>query len=204
MKAYTLLILFAFFQILSCKIEGITINKLHDAYVKSVPYMKAFHEGAFDIPSNPKFLNVKLELVELNKNNTNFTIDEFDILHIKFVNLKAKITGQYQTKLVWRKREFQTFKANLTDISFEQSYTIATTKQANGTYALKYKTIGSDALSLKVKNFDFIYYGDKDKAMAVKTASAALKNLNYKVLKLYLIKLQKLVLDTVKADLLKK
>ena len=205
MKAYTLLILLTVFQVIFCKIEGVTISKLHDAFVKSVPYMKAFHEGAFSIPKNPKFLDVKLNLVELNKNNTNFTIDEFDVLHIKFVNLKAKMTGQYQTKLVFRRpTEYQTFRANLTNITFEQSFTLVTTKQANGTYTLKYKTIGSNDLTFKVKDFDFIYYGEKNKAMAVKAASAGLKNLNYKGLKLYLIKLQKLILDTLASELNKK
>ena len=205
MKAYTLLILFTFFQVLFCKIEGITINKFHDAFVKSVPYMKAFHEGAFAIPSNPRFLNVKLELAQLNKNNTNFTIDEFDVLHIKFVNLKAKVTGQYRTKLTWRHGgEYQTFKANLTNITFEQTFSLATTKQANGTYTLKYKAIGENGLSLKVKNFDFIYYGEKDKGLAVKAGSAGLKTLNYNGLKSYLIKLQTIILDAVVADLRKK
>ena len=205
MKAYTLLIYFAFFQGLFCKIEGITVSKFQDAFVRSVPYMKAFHEGAFTIPENPKFKDVKLNLVELNKNNTNFTIDEFDVLHIKFVNLKANMTGQYRYKNNLKfGGQYQTFRANLTNITFEQTFTLLTTKQANGTYTLKYRTIGTNGLTLKVKNFDFIYYGDKDKALAVKAASASLKNLNYNGLKSYLIRLQNVILDTVAADLHKK
>jgi len=39
MKTCTLLILFTFFQVLFCKIEGITISKFEDAFDKSIPLM---------------------------------------------------------------------------------------------------------------------------------------------------------------------
>lgn len=205
MKAYTLLILFSFFQVLFCAIEGVTISKLNDAFTKSVPYMKAFHKGSFSIPSNLKFLGVTLNLKELTNKNVNFTIDEFDVLHIKFVNLRANMTGQYKFKNLWKKVDaYQTFKANLTNITFEQSFTLATVKNANGTYTLKYKEIGQNGLTFKVKNLSFVYIAESDRALAVKTATSSLKSLNFKSLSLYLIKLQKLILDTVREDLKKK
>jgi len=111
------------------------------------------------------------------------------------------MTGQYR---YWNKMKYyESFKANLINIILEYSFSLLTTKQENGIH-LKYKEISQSILSFKVKKFKFVDYSENKNDFSEKTASSNLRNLNYNGLKSYLFKLQKLILDTVSDELLKK
>ena len=196
MKAYSLLILFSFFQVLFCAIEGLNSTKLHDFYVKSLPYLKTFHNTSFTVPKNARFNKVSLKLSPLEKNNTQFTIDNMNILHVKFVHLKAKVTGQFKYKITMKNTPYNKFNATLSNITFEQQYFVNMTKGKNGKYTFKYKKTGQSPLTFKVQKLAFTDFKDaKTKDLAVKTATGNLKNLNFKNLVGHLAKLQKVLLD---------
>jgi hypothetical protein len=200
MRAYTLLILFSFFQVLFCALEGLSLSKLHEVYVKSLPYMKAFKPESFNIPSTFRFKNLKFNYADLTNNSTNFTFDEFNVLHVKF-NLKAKMTGQYKTGTFFKSEGLYDFTANFTNITYEQLFNVITTKQNDGKYVFKYKKIGSSELSFKSHlNFTSTF---RNKEFYTSMASSSIKNLNYTEFSSHLSKLQTLVLDNVANELLK-
>ena len=204
MKVYTLLILFSFFKILLCDIEGLIINKLNNIFAKSLPYLKVFHPESFTIRSTSMLLgSSKFQYDEINKNNIIFKLDEFNGLHVKFVHLKATMSGLYRTDTVRNLSPYKKFKANLNDITYEQTYKIITTKQPNGKYSFKYTKIGESDLSFNVEKFDIPDYDGKKLDLLVKMASSSLKSLNYNAFKLHLNKLQNLILDLVASELQK-
>ena len=204
MKAYTLLILFSFFQVLFCAIEGINATKLHDVYVKSLPYLKTFVNSSFPIPKNVRYNKVSLKLSPLEKNNTKFTVGDLNILHVKFVHLNAKVAGQFKYKLSLKNSPYNKFNATLTNITFEQQFLVNMTKGKNGKYTFKYKKTGQSPLTFKVQKLTFTDYKDaKTKELAVKAATGNLKNLNFKNLAAHLSNLHTVLLDEFAKELQK-
>ena len=204
MKAYTLLILFSFFQVLFCAIEGLNSTRLHDFYVKSLPYLKTFQNTTFKVPKSVRYNKVLLKLSPLEKNNTQFTIDDMNILHVKFVHLSAKVSGQFKYKVSLKNSPYSKFNATLNNITFEQQFSVTMTKEKNGKYTFKHKRIGTSPLTFKVQKLNFTdYKDDKTKDLAVKAATGNLKNLNFKNLAAHLAKLQNVLLDEFAKELQK-
>jgi hypothetical protein len=201
MRVYTLFILFSFFQILFCDLEGLSISKLNEIYVKSLPYMKAFHPEEIKVPTNFKYLRLKFNYDELTKNNTNFTYDEFNVLHVKFVNLQAKLNGSYRIGNFWD-FNYQNFTAILDNITYEQSFNVVINKQQNGTKTFKYKKIGETEISFKVKSFNFTADFSK-KELYLSTGKSGIRNLNFKEFRTILSRMQTLLLDQVAIELAK-
>ena len=141
MRASTLLILFSFFQVLFCDLDGLTRSQLHDIYVKSLPYLKAFHPESITIPSSWKYMNLKFNYNELTNNSTDFKFDEFNVLHVKFVNLQAKLNGTYRTGSFWTPN-YRDFVSVLNNITYEQTFNVLVNKNPNGTKTFKYKKVG--------------------------------------------------------------
>ena len=196
MKAYTLLILFTFFQALFCAIEGLNATKLHDLYVKSLPYLKTFHNSSFVIPNNVRYHNVTLKFTHLEKNNTIFKLDDMNNLHVKFVHLKAKLSGQFKYNRALKASPYSKFNATLSNITFEQQFTVSMTKDKTGKHIFKYKKISQGHLTFKVQKLNFTNYKDaKTKDLAIKAASGSIKNLNFKNFLNHLVKLQTVILD---------
>ena len=201
MRASTLLILFSFFQVLFCALEGLSLSKIQEIYVKSLPYMKAFKpENIYIIPSY-KFKNLKFNYADLSNNNANFTFDDFNVLHMKFVNLKAKMTGQYKTGPWVKVGNTYNFEANFTNITYEQLFNVITNKQADGKYAFRYKKIGVGEIKFQVNSSFTSDFRNKD--FFTSTLRSNIKNLNYKEFTSHLDKLQTLLLDNIANELLK-
>jgi len=199
MKAYTLLILLAVFQVLFCKIEGLTEAKLQEAFTKAQPFIKTFQQQSFPIPKNTRFNKVSLQVGVLNKNNTKFKIDEHNILHVSFVNLNAKMTGQFKYNQALKSSPFASFTANLTNMTYTEQYMVNVTKAKTGKSVFKFKKMGQNHLDFKVKKVEFSNFKEEKKGtktLAVKAASAGIKNLNYKGFLGHLHKILNLILDT--------
>ena len=201
MRAYTLLIVFTFFQVLFCDLDGLSSSKLQEIYVKSLPYIKAFHPENIYVPSTWKYTGLKFNYKELANNNTNFTFDEFNVLHVKFVNLQAKLNGTYRIGRIWN-AEYRNFNATLDNITYGQSFNVLVTKNQNGTKTFKYKKIGEAELSFKVKSFNFTS-DFSNKNLYLDVAKSGLKNLNLKEFSSNLSKMIKLILDHVQTELSK-
>ena len=201
MRASTLLILFSFFQVLFCDLEGLSLSKIQEIYAKSLPYMKAFKPESIIIPSTFRFKNLKFNYVDLSNNNANFTFDEFNVLHVKFVNLQAKMTGQYKAGSWLKVGNVYDFEANFANITYEQSFNVITNKQADGKYAFKYKKIGAGEVKFQVNATFTTNFANKD--FYLTTLKSNIKNLNFKEFTSHLDKLQTLLLDNVANELLK-
>ena len=201
MRAYTLLILFTFFQVLFCDLEGLSRSQLHEFYVKSLPYIKAFHPESIKIPTTWKYSNLKFNYDELTSNSTNFTYDEFNVLHVKFANLQAKLNGTFRTGSIWNPNN-KDFTATLNNITYEQSFNVAITKEQNGTKTFKYKKVGETDLTFKVQSFN--YTSDfSNKELYLDMGKSGIRNLNFREFRYFLSKIQTLVLDHVAAELSK-
>ena len=202
MRAYTLLIVFLFFQVLFCDLDGLSRSQLQEIYVKSLPYIKAFHPENIYVPANWRFSSLKFNYKELTNNNTNFTFDEFNVLHVKFVNLQANLNGTYRIGKFWNS-EYRNFNATLDNITYEQSFNVIVTKNQNGTKTFKYKKIGEAGLSFNVKSFNFTS-DFSNKNLYLDVAKSGLKNLNFKEFTSNLGKMITLILDHVQTELSKK
>lgn len=196
MKAYTLLVLFSVFQVLFCAIEGLNATKLHDFYDKKLPYLKAFQNKSYIIPKSVRYNKVSLKINPLDKNNTKFDIDNFDVVHVKFVGLNAKLTGQFKYNRALKNSSYNKFNATLTNLTFEQTFMVNVTKAKDGKKTLNFKKIGHSPFTFKVQKVEFIDFKDaKTKELAVKSAAGSIKNLNFKGVIAQLGKLQQTILN---------
>jgi len=196
MKAYTLLVLFSVFQVLFCAIEGLNATKLHDFYVKKLPYLKTLQNASYVIPKSVRYNKVSLKLNPLDKNNTKFIIDDLNVIHVKFTGLNAKLSGQFKYNRALKNSSFNKFNATLTNLTLEQQFLVNVTKAKNGKKTFRFKKSGQTPLTFKVQKVEFVDFKDaKTKPLAVKAAAGSIKNLNFKNVAHQLGKLQLLILN---------
>ena len=196
MKAYTLLVLFSVFQVLFCAIEGLNATKLHDFYVKKLPYLKTLQNASYVIPKSVRYNKVSLKLNPLDKNNTKFVIDDLNVIHVKFTGLNAKLSGQFKYNRALKNSSFNKFNATLTNLTLEQQFLVNVTKAKNGKKTFRFKKSGRTPLTFKVQKVEFVDFKDaKTKPLAVKAAAGSIKNLNFKNVAHQLGKLQLLILN---------
>lgn len=196
MKAYTLLVLFSVFQVLFCAIEGLNATKLHDFYVKKLPYLKTLQNASYVIPKSVRYNKVSLKLNPLDKNNTKFVIDDLNVIHVKFTGLNAKLSGQFKYNRALKNSSFNKFNATLTNLTLEQQFLVNVTKAKNGKKTFRFKKSGQTPLTFKVQKVEFVDFKDaKTKPLVVKAAAGSIKNLNFKNVAHQLGKLQLLILN---------
>ena len=199
MKVYSIFIVLCFFQVLICDNEGVTEQSLQEVFKASLPYIKSFHPTSINLTdsilSSPKF-----KYTELTSSNVQFKFDNMGLLHIKFVNLKGKIKGSAPTrlskKLFWM-RKFSPFKAELSNICWEETYSVKSKKMADGKYDIKIKSITESPISYKI--FKFTMYDGTDEEQ-IKT-KVQIKNLNFTPFKSYLKKISGAILDNLQKKL---
>jgi len=199
MKAYSIFIVLCFFQALICDNEGVTEQSLQEAFKTSLPYIKSFHPKYISL-TDSVLTSLKLSFTELTSSNVQFKFDNMGLLHIKYVNLKGKIKGDTKTekskKLNWMK-VLSPFIAELSNISYEETYSVKSKKNADGKYDIKIKSITSTPISYKI--FRFTMYDGTDEEQ-VKT-KVQIKNLNFTPFKDHLKKISKAILDNLQKKL---
>ena len=141
MKILSFLVIFCFLNVIICDVEGVNQQSLQEAFTNSLKFINNFHQSEFTIPEYEKFSNLKLNLPQLYSNNVQFRFDEYGLLHIKFVNLKIKILGNYR---------FSTgffgmflggpFTAELMNFSWEHTVGVSSSKNS-GKYYISSKYI---------------------------------------------------------------
>lgn len=194
MKMLSLFILFCFLETLFCDVPGADINTIQNAFNKALPYMKTFHQSKFNLPNKEnKYENIKLDFEEINSNNVQFKYDEFGLLHIKFVNLKFKISGTFYFNLKIFRKSIG-FSALLNNFNWEITYALSSTKLSNGKFSLKYKPTGESDVSCYVSNLKL--NEDFMKPLTEKIIPSQIKKLDFSSVKLHLKKLVKVIFDT--------
>ena len=194
MKIYSMLILFCFLETLLCDVEGVNIDTIKNAFNKALPYMTTFHQSRFNLPDKENtFDEIKLDFEQLNSNNIQFAFDEFGLLHIKFVNLNIKISGNFYYKFIFFKKKLG-FSVQLNNFFWEETFALSSTKLPTGKYSIKYKLTGQS--DIRFTPFILKIEEDQLKQLADKMIKAQLKNLDFSSFKLHLIKLGKVIFDT--------
>jgi len=201
MKVFSVLVAFVLLQAIMCEVEGVSVLKLQQAFNRSLPYLKAFHPGKIKLAPANKFGNVYLNFTNFTHHNIQFKYDEFNILQIKFVNLKATLTGRYLVKsgILFKKNIYANFQAQLNKISWATSFSVKVDHLTTGKKDLKYKMYGDGDFSVNVEKLALKHYTEKD--LQVKSAKAEIKHLNFDSFKDFLRKSVTLTLDNLKNDL---
>ena len=198
MKVFSVLVAFVLLQAIMCEVEGVSVLKLKQAFNKSLPYLKAFNPKRIKLTATNKFSNLYLNFTNFTHNNIEFKYDEFNILHVKFVNLKPVLTGSYLAKKGF-KSVYANFQAHLNKVTWATSFSVKIDHLSTGKKELKYKMYGEGDFSFNVEKFALKHYTEKD--LVYKTAKAELKSLNFKDFKEFLRKSVVLTLDTLKKEL---
>ena len=201
MKVFSVLVAFVLLQAIMCEVEGVSVLKLQQAFNKSLPYLKAFNPGKIKLSASNKFTGLYLNFSNFTHNNIQFKYDEFNILQIKFVNLKATLTGKYlvRTGNLFKKNIYTTFNANLDKISWATSFSVKVDHLTTGKKDLKYKMYGDGDFSVNVEKIALKHYTEKD--LQVKSAKGEILHLNFDGFKEFLRKSVKLTLDDLKNEL---
>ena len=139
----------------------------------------------------------KLSFSELNSRNIQFKFDEYGLLHIKFININGEVSGR--TFPDPRKCAIITtyYKARLSNINWEETYAVESTKIANGKYDVKFKSVSESEISYNIFRI-IIERGPKEYQETVKLL---VKKLDFTPLKSHLKKISGLILDTLKIKL---
>jgi len=135
----------------------------------------------------------------LTSNNIQFRFDEYGLLHIKFVNLKATVTGKFNCRVLFFRLDVP-FTAKLNNFNWEQVFVVSKTDLGNGKLDIKFKHTEESKIS-----YNMIIYNSKNMLMA-NTPNAdriknGLKDLDFTALKNKLKKLTQLIFETLQSDL---
>ena len=199
MQAYSLLILIFLLQALICDKAGINQKSLEEAFDTSLPFIKSYHPAPFKL-SGSTLKTASLSYRELTANNIQFKFDEYGLLHLKFVNLKGQVSGIISgssfTKIngIMRFRRLSRYRADLSNITWEETYAVESTKKADGKYDVKFKSMTESSISYNIFRVA-ITRGQKGEEANVKLQ---IKNLNFTPLKSHLKKISGLILETLK------
>lgn len=196
MKVYSFLILLCFLETLICDVEGLNTTNLHETFNNSLKYLKTFHPEPFyaELKSSKKVLtNLRLGYADLNGRNVDFNLDEFGLLHVKYINLKLTLTGKYPSTY----RRYYTFYSNFTaeiyNVNLEQIYGVKSQKLDNGTYELKFgHTSDSEVLFSSIKLSSSKIISGSNTETYIKSL---IRTLDFTSLKLQLQKITNVVLD---------
>ena len=199
MKAYSFLILIFLLESLICDKAGVNQKSLEEAFDTSLPFIKSYHPAPFQL-SGSTLKSASLSYTELTTNNIQFKFDEYGLLHLKFVNLKGIVSGVVSgssitnSKGFMRFRRISRYRADLSNITWEETYAVESTQKSDGKYDVKFKSMTESPISYNIFRVK-ITRGPKDEEANVKLQ---IKKLNFTPLKTHLKKISGLILETLK------
>ena len=200
MKALPILVTFCLLQALMCVSLEVTTEALTNAVKKSAPFLKVFHQETLNINPRDTLSNVKLQYSVLNPWNIQFRFDDFGLLHIKYVNLKIKITGTSRVSII-AFRLSSNFNAELSNFSWEQIYAVKVNDKGNGKVELKQTKTSEGEANYNVNKLT-LQANSKVSGKELETnVKAQIKLLNLDPLKQQLRKVTDLILETLQTDL---
>ena len=91
-----LLITFCLLQVLNCATVELNEQSLKNAAAKTLKYTRMYHQDSIKLNGikNEKIIDLKFNFPSLTLDKIQFRFDDYGLLHIKFVNLKATLTGK--------------------------------------------------------------------------------------------------------------
>ena len=118
------------------------------------------------------------------------------MLHIKYVNLRATISGNFEYSLGFKFIKMKAdFTAKLYNLNWDQSFVVAKKVLGNGKLDIKFKPTGESAVNFKMGQLttDGIFKGV--------AMEKVLKKIDYNALKIQLRKISNLIFETLQSDL---
>jgi len=194
MKIFQILFVLCIFQILICEKPGVNQESLQAAFNTSLPFIKSFHPSPFSLNGATLLSRVRISYTEINKQNIQFRFDEYGLLHLKFVNLKCGLTGSFSLGKAkgFRFNTFKSFSAELSNVSWDETYAVESTKRADGKYDVKFKSMAESSLTFNV----FRLVISNASADQIIQAKNQINRLNYTPFKNHLKKISGLILET--------
>ena len=203
MKALPILVTFCLFQALMCVSLEVTTEALNSAVTKSAPFLKVFHQETLVLSNREYLSNLKLEYPVLNPGNIQFKFDDFGLLHIKYVNLKLKVTGYSKVSVISFRLSSQ-FTAELSSFSWEQIYAVKVSDLGNGKVSLKKTKTSEGEASFNINKLIIQNINTKANQQDLQAnIKAQLKLINLDPLKQQLRKVTDLIFETLQTDLSK-
>ena len=201
-----LLIIFCLLQVLNSSTVGLNEQSLKDAAVKTLKYARVYHQESIKLEDKDNIHDLKLNCPPLTSNNIQFSFDEYGLLHIKFINLKATVTGNYILKMIFRITV--PFTAKLNNFNWEQVFVVSKKDLGNGKLDIKFKPTEESKI-----NYNMILYNKNNMVMTntntkgpfpfpfIENIKNGLKDLDFNSLKNQLKKVAQLILETLQSDL---
>ena len=199
MKVYPIFIILSLLQVLICDIEGVSQTVLHKALTKSLPFIKSSRPERIDLPSNKNFQYIQLTYSEINNYNIQLFFDDYDLLHIKFSNLNAKLKGQCLMYLVMFTAN-PSFEADLNNISIEQTFALKSSNLGGGKYNISFKSAGFSDINFNILKLN-VDSSPQFKDKVEKIARSTMHDINFNRFKEHLNKLTTRILENLKMSL---
>ena len=204
-----LLITFCLLQVLfwiNCSTDGVNEQSLKNAAAKTLKYTRMYHQDSLKLNDNKlndkdQLFELKFSYPSLTLDNIQFSFDDYGLLHIKFVNLKATITGKNSVKL-FLFPILVDFTAQLSNFNWEQVFIVAKKDLGNGKLDIKFKPTEESAVKFNI--FRFTSKLEKLQAFQMpleQKIKSKLELLDFTPVKDQLKKVAQLILETLQSDL---
>ena len=201
MKALPILVTFCLLQALMCVSLEVTTEALNKAVAESAPFLKVFHQETLSISGRDNLSNIKLHYPVLNAGNFQFRFDDFGLLHIRYVNLRVKVTGSSKVS-VYAFRLSSDFTAELSNFSWEQIYAVKVSDLGNGKVDLKKTKTSETSINFNVNKLTFQKIDAKANKQDIEAnIKTQVPLLNLEPLKQQLRKITDLLFETLQANL---
>ena len=201
MRTLTILVTFCLLQALMCVSLEVTEEGLKKAVAESVPFLKVFHQESLKIDNKDSLSNLVLKYPVLNSGNVQFKLDDFGLLHIKYVNLKLTLTGKNKAR-IYAFSFLSDFSAELTNFSWEQIYAVKVSDLGNGKVDLKKTKTSEGAINFNINKLTTKNINKKYSAKDVETIiKNQIKQINLEPLKAQLRRVTELIFETLQSDL---
>ena len=200
-----LLIVLCLLQALNSSTVGLNEQSLKDAATKTLKYARSYHQESMKLEGKDNLHDLKLNCPPLASDNIQFRFDEYGLLHIKFVNLKATVTGKYNYRFRFFGGAFS-FTAKLNNFNWEQVFVVSKKDLGNGKLDIKFKPTEESKISYNMvlynsKNIAISNINIKKPSPIVESVKNGLKDLDFNPLKNQLKKIAQLILETLQSDL---
>ena len=198
-----LLITFCLLQVLNCATVELNEQSLKNAAAKTLKYTRMYHQDSIKLNGikNEKIIDLKFNFPSLTLDNIQFRFDDYGLLHIKFVNLKATLTGKYIFRLGFVGIGID-FTAQLSNFNWEQVFVVAKKDLGNGKLDIKFKPTEESAVNFNIFRFTSKRQNFEDfKFPLEQSIKNKLKTLDFTPVKAQLKKVAQLILETLQSDL---
>ena len=200
MKVYPILIIFSLIEVLICDVVGVSQVAIQKAITKSLPFIKAGRPERIDLPSNKNFQYVQMTYSEINSNNIQIFFDDYDLLHIKFNNLSAKLKGEFLVYLVMFTANPH-FEAEINNICIEETFALKTSNIGAGKYYLSFKSAGFSDINFNLQKLNIDTSDRKFREIFEKNAKVKIHELNFDRFKEHLKKFTIKILENLRNGL---